>query len=166
MSAIGRVTSINRSDGGVPKLPVPSADITSNGVAGDRQRNLKYHGGPDRAVCLLAQEIIDFFAAQGHPIRPGSTGENITIAGLPWATLVPGVRLALGATVALEITSYTAPCSNIAKSFTAGEIGCLDQQKNPGMARLYARVLVPGTLSVGDLVLITTSGRQRIADIR
>lgn len=156
MTAVGRVTSLNRSDGGVPKLPVSSSEVTAAGLVGDRQRNLKYHGGPDRAVCLLAQEIIDDLAAQGHPIRPGSTGENLTIAGLDWSPLVPGVRLTLAGSVVLEITSYTAPCSNIAKSFLGGAIANLDQHKNPGRARLYARVLTPGTVTVGDPVVIST----------
>lgn len=155
MITIGRITSLNRSDGGVPKMPITSVEITATGLTGDRQRNLKFHGGPDRAVCLLAQEIIDDLAAQGHPIRPGSTGENLTIAGLDWSTLVPGVRLTLGAGVVLEITSYTAPCSNITKSFLGGAIANLDQHKNPGRARLYARVLTPGTVTVDDPVVIS-----------
>ncbi len=150
----GTITALNISPGGVPKLPVPSVEITSAGLIGDRQRNLKVHGGPDRAVCLLAQEIIDDLAAKGHPIRPGSTGENITIAGLDWAALKPGDRLSLGRTVLLEITSYTAPCGNIAKSFLGGAIDCLDQKKNPGQARLYARVLVTGTVAVADVVTL------------
>jgi len=146
------ITGLQRSNGGVPKLPVTSVDITTAGLVGDRQRNIKIHGGPDRAVCLLAQEIIDDLAALGHPICPGSTGDNITIAGLAWSSLTPGTRLTVANRVVLEITSYTAPCRNISKSFIAGAIECLDQQKNPGRARLYARVLIPGTLTVGDLV--------------
>lgn len=152
----GRITSLNRSDGGLPKLPVASVEITAAGLIGDRQRNLRYHGGRDRAVCLLAQEIIDDLAAQNHPIRPGSTGENITIAGLDWSAVKPGTRLTLGGTVVLEITSYTAPCKNIATSFLDAETACLDQKKNPGRARLYARVLIPGTVAVGDPVVINS----------
>ena len=152
MTTIGRITSLTRSDGGVPKLPISSAEITTAGLTGDRQDNLKYHGGPDRAVCIFAQEIIDDLAAKGHPIYPGSTGENITISGLNWSQLKPGSQLNLAGTVILEITSYTAPCSKIAKSFSAGEIGSLDQEKNPGRSRLYTRVLKSGTVAVGNAV--------------
>jgi MOSC domain-containing protein YiiM len=154
MTTVGRITSLTRSDGGVPKLPVISGHLTAAGLVGDRQQNLKYHGGPDRAVCLLAQELIDDLAAQGHPIRPGSTGENITIAGLNWSTITPGTRLMIAGTVILEITSYTAPCSKIAKSFIAGAFDALDQEKNPGRSRLYARVLKPGTITVGESVSV------------
>ncbi len=152
MTTVGRITSLTRSDGGVPKLPITSAEITTAGLTGDRQHNLKYHGGPDRAVCLLAQEIIDDLAAKGHPIYPGSTGENITISGLNWSQLTPGSQLNVAGTVILEITSYTAPCSKIAKSFRAGEIACLDQEKNPGRSRLYARILKSGSIAIGDAV--------------
>lgn len=152
----GSITSINISSGGVPKLPVPSVEITASGLTGDRQRNLKFHGGPERAVCLLAQEIIDGLIAQGHPIRPGSTGENLTIAGLDWSVLEPGSRLQMGSTVVIEITSHAKPCSQIAGSFRDGAIGCLDQKLNPGRSRLYARVLTPGTVAVGDPVMIST----------
>lgn len=152
----GKITGLQVSNGGVPKSAISTAEITAGGLIGDRQRNLKVHGGPDRAVCLLAQEIIDDLAAKGHPIRNGSTGENITIAGLDWAALKPGDRLSLGNTAVLEITSYTAPCGNIAKSFIGGAIDCLDQQKNPGRARLYARVLTPGTVTLADPVTLIT----------
>jgi MOSC domain-containing protein YiiM len=157
MTAVGRVTSINRSDGGVPKFPVSSAEITIAGISGDRQKNLKFHGGPDRAVSLLAQEVIDGLLAQGHPIRPGSTGENLTIAGLEWSALVPGSRLRLGSTAMLEITSHAKPCSKIAASFRDGAIACLDQRINPGRSRLYARVLTPGPVMVGDVVTVVAA---------
>ena len=71
------VHQINVSDGGVPKLPVLEATVSNKGVDGDRQRNLKFHGGPDRAICVYSLELIEQLQEEGHPIDPGSSGENL-----------------------------------------------------------------------------------------
>lgn len=104
MPQIGRVVQINVSDGGVPKLPVPLAQVTALGIVGDRQQNLKYHGGPDRALCLWSLEVIETLQSEGHPIAPGCAGENLTLAELDWPSLVPGSQVQLGDQVCLEIT--------------------------------------------------------------
>ena len=75
------VHQISVSDGGVPKKPVLAARVTEQGVEGDRQRNLKLHGGADRAVCLFSLELIERLQDEGHPIEPGFSGENLTLAG-------------------------------------------------------------------------------------
>ena len=54
----GRIFQLNVSDGGVPKLAVREAVLTSEGLEGDRQQDLRYHGGPQRAVCLFALERV------------------------------------------------------------------------------------------------------------
>src|SRR5687768_6969799 len=92
----GWVVSIHVSNGGVPKLEVPSARVTAAGVEGDRQRNLKHHGGPDRALCLYSFELIQALQAEGHPIVPGSIGENVVVAGIDWRRMLPGTRVRLG----------------------------------------------------------------------
>ncbi len=79
---MGSLHQISVSDGGVPNRPVPEAKITVDGVSGDRQRSPKIHGGRDRAVCLFSLEVIEALRAEGHPIEPGCTGENVTLAGL------------------------------------------------------------------------------------
>ncbi len=145
-----RVFRINVSNGGVPKLPVPRAEISSSGVAGDRQNNLEFHGGPDRAVCLFSLERIMALQAEGHPVFPGSTGENLTVSGLDWDEIVPGMRLKVGEAVILEVTSYTTPCKTIGMSFADGNSIRISQKAHPGWARLYARVLEPGAISIGD----------------
>lgn len=89
----GRVHQINVSPGGVPKLPVPEAEVMLQGLAGDRQRNRRIHGGPRRALCLYSLEVIDLLRAEGHPIAPGTAGENITISGVDWSDLRPGARI-------------------------------------------------------------------------
>lgn len=65
-----RLLQVNVSPGGVPKLPVPSARVTTLGVEGDRQADATVHGGPHRAVSILAIEAIRRVAAEGHPIAP------------------------------------------------------------------------------------------------
>ncbi|MDE3050208.1 MAG: MOSC domain-containing protein, partial [Nitrospirota bacterium] len=89
------VHQINVSDGGVPKRPVREARVTERGLEGDRQRNLKVHGGPDRAVCLFSLELLERLQDEGHPIDAGSSGENLTLAGLEWELIRPGVVLSV-----------------------------------------------------------------------
>ena len=147
-----RVHQLSVSGGGVPKLPVAQAEVTANGIVGDRQRNRRFHGGPRRAVCLFALEEIERLRAEGHPVAPGTTGENVTVAGLPWERVRPGACLALGGEVVLEVTSYTAPCKNIGPSFRDGDFTRISQKLHPGESRVYARVLTPGIVRTGDPV--------------
>ena len=150
----GRVHQISVSDGGVPKHAVLGAVVDAQGVSGDRQRDLRHHGGPDRAVCLLALEVIERLAAEGHPIVPGSTGENITVAGLDWDAVQPGTRFVFAGGVELQVTSWAVPCRNIAGSFADGGIARLHADADPRSSRAYARVLRGGTLGVGEAVRI------------
>jgi MOSC domain-containing protein YiiM len=149
----GRLDSINISNGGVPKLPTAEAAITAAGVAGDRQLDLRFHGGPLRAVSLFSAERIAAMQAEGHSIAPGTTGENLTVSGLDWSLVLPGACLEI-AEVRLEITAYAAPCSNISGSFAGGDIARISQKRNPGWSRVYARVLTPGHVRVGDTVTL------------
>jgi MOSC domain-containing protein YiiM len=148
----GRIFQLNRSDGGVPKLGVREAFLDANGLEGDRQKDLRYHGGPERALCLFPLELILELQAEGHAVFPGSVGENVTVYGLRWARIEPGTRLSLGDEALVEITSYTAPCKTIAASFADGDFKRISQKVRPGDSRLYARVLRPGRLAVGDSV--------------
>ncbi len=148
------VHQINISDGGVPKLPVSEAKVTEAGIAGDRQRNLKVHGGPDRAICLYSLELIERLQDEGHSIDSGSAGENLTLAGLEWEKLGPGMQLTIGPDVRLEIVSYCAPCEWNARWFRSGEFARISQKKNPGWSRLYARVLAEGIVRPGDAIEI------------
>lgn len=150
----GTIFQLNCSDGGVPKVPVREAQLTPTGLACDRQAHLKIHGGPERALCLYALEHITALQDEGHPIFPGSIGENLTIVGLDWKTLAPGTRLALGDEVVIEITSYAGPCQTIAGSFLDRKFKRISQKTHPGESRLYARVIKTGTLAAGQKVRV------------
>jgi MOSC domain-containing protein YiiM len=149
----GRVTGLQRSGGGVPKLPVQRAMVRAGGMEGDKQANRRFHGGPDRALCLYAQERLDALAAEGHPVERGTLGENVTIAGLRWEEVRPGAQLRLGG-VPVEVTGFAAPCGKIAFGFADGSSARVGQKVNPGWSRVYVRVLAEGELAVGDPVVL------------
>ncbi|NTW98204.1 MAG: MOSC domain-containing protein [Oscillochloris sp.] len=156
---LGRIVQVNVNPlGGVPKRPVPAAEITVEGVVGDRQRDLRAHGGPSRAVSLFAIERIAALRAEGHPISPGSAGENLTVSGISWDQIQVGDRLRVGDWVELEITGYAAPCDTIADSFADGEFARISQKRHPGWSRLYASVRSPGEVRPGDPVEIISLG--------
>lgn len=145
---------ISVSNGGVPKLAVTQARVTKDGVEGDRQRNLKVHGGPDRAVCVYSLELIEALRKEGHSIVPGSAGENFTIAGLEWTRVMPGTKLRVGDVVRLEVLSYTSPCDHNACWFKDEDFSRISQKKHPGWSRVYARVLSEGVVKQGDPVVV------------
>jgi MOSC domain-containing protein YiiM len=150
---MARIVSVNVNPaGGVPKHPVAEALVTRQGVRGDHQRNRRYHGGPERAVCLFSHERILALQAEGHPIVPGASGENLTVGGLDWASLQPGDCLAIGESLRIQISSYTVPCSNIAAAFEGGAFKRISEKLHPGWSRLYARVLQEGIVRPGDPV--------------
>ena len=149
----GVLVSINISDGGVPKRPIQEGRVGVNGVAGDRQRDLRYHGGPGRAVCLYSLEIIQALQAEGHPIDIGSAGENLTLSGVDWDAMIPGRRVRVGA-VLLELTRYAHPCSKLVPYFLDGEFTRISQKVHPGSSRLYSCVLEESVVRPGDPVEI------------
>jgi MOSC domain-containing protein YiiM len=150
----GILHSINVSDGGVPKLPRDWARVHTSGVEGDRQEDRRFHGGPDRAVCLYSLELIEALQGEGHPIVPGSIGENLTLHGLDWTEVRPDARVEIGEVV-LEVTRATSPCHKIAAAFTEGDFTRVSRKAHPGWSRFYARVLREGLVSVGDRVVLT-----------
>lgn len=144
------VHRINVSDGGVPKLPVESAVALTDGLDSDRQANPRFHGGPTRAISMLGLDVIERLRAEGHPIEPGSTGENLTVAGVDWATVPVGTTFHLEGGVVLEALSFAVPCNNIRDSFRDGEIALFHADQHPGNARIYARVVVEGPIRTGE----------------
>jgi MOSC domain-containing protein YiiM len=148
----GKIFQLNISAGGVPKLPVQEGIVTELGLVGDEHRFPEIHGGPERALCLFSLEKILELQAEGHPIFPGSAGENVTVAGIDWQAVQPGMRMALGEEVEIEITSFTSPCNTILGSFVDGNYKRISQKVHPGWSRVYSRVLRGGRIEVEQKV--------------
>jgi MOSC domain-containing protein YiiM len=108
----GTLVQLSVSPGGMPKLAVPSAQVTREGVAGDWQQNRKYHGGLDRAICIYSVELYDWLREEGIDLQWGSVGENFTTQGIELGELSAGSRLRVGKCV-IEITKVRVPCRNL-----------------------------------------------------
>lgn len=152
-SASGSVAQLNRSGGGVPKLPVDAVDVGFGGLVGDVQATRVHHGRPWQALCLWSAEVIDEIASEGHPIRRGAAGENVTIAGIDWSTMRAGLVLDIGS-VRCQLSAPAEPCTKNAQWFVDGRIGRMDHELHPGSSRWYAAVTRPGSIAVGDAVIV------------
>lgn len=157
MSDEGRIAQVSVSPGGVPKRAVATGTVTALGLEGDAH-HYRFHGGPERALCLFALERIRELQAEGHAVTPGAMGENVTVEGLDWSRVSPGTRLALGDTVLIEVTRYTRPCAKIASLFRGRDIARVSHERHPGSSRVYGRVLRAGDIRAGDPVRLLASG--------
>jgi MOSC domain-containing protein YiiM len=150
---MGSVVQLNVSDGGVPKLPVPQLDVSGRGATGDRQAARQHHGRPFQALCLWSLEVIDGLRAEGHSVGPGLAGENVTVQGIDWAALRPGVRLRVGEVLA-EVSAWASPCKKNAGWFVDRDFNRMDHGRHPGWSRAYAWVREPGAICPGDPVVV------------
>lgn len=140
--------------GGVPKPSVDSIDVETLGIKGEIIRDKKHHGGVDKAVCLLTQDVLQQLQDDGHPIVGGSTGENILI-DVPFDSLLPGIQIEFRE-VKLEITMAASPCKTIGDSFINQNFNAISDKKYPGRTRWYARVLVEGTVQQNEQLTINS----------
>lgn len=158
---MGTIVQVNISPGGLPKRPVAEAFIAALGVEGDRQAHSDIHGGPRKAILLIAAETVEALAARGYPVTFGSLGENLTTRGLALRDLRIGDRLRAGGAL-VEITQPRGPCTQLdvyGSSIKAEIYDPLVQARDPssprwGMSGFYACVLQPGAVRPGDIIAV------------
>ena len=68
-------------------------------------------------MSIYSLELIEQLQLEGHPIAPGTAGENVTVRGVDWREVVPGRRLSLGE-AEIEVTSFALPCTTIEARFS------------------------------------------------
>ena len=153
----GRVASVNVSQGGVPKRPIPRAWVTRLGLEADGHFEPEpIHGGLVGAVCMYSVESIGRVAADGHTAFPGAYGENLTLEGIELGELGPGDRLTIGNHgLVIELTKHAAPCQTQGHWFVDRRIARISPKTNPQDARWYASVVTEGWVAQGDRVEVT-----------
>jgi MOSC domain-containing protein YiiM/GNAT superfamily N-acetyltransferase len=149
----------------VPKLPVDRAWVGTLGLVGDAHRDHTVHGGPHQAVCLYGIEAIERLQSEGHPVEPGSVGENLTTTGIEWSLLPVGSRARIGDELELEVSSSTTPCKTQTHNFRDGHFSRISIALHPSDSRMYARVLREGEVRPGDqITILPPASDSRAAD--
>lgn len=148
----GIVVGVHGSPGGVPKVAMDEASVGLRGLSGDRQKARVHHGRLWQAVSIWSNEVINGLRREGHHVRPGAAGENLTVSGIDWADVRPGARLQVGHDLLLELTAWATPCAKNAQWFTDGDPSRMDHDRHPGWSRAYAAVLRDGLVRPGDRV--------------
>jgi len=157
----GSIVQINVSLGGIPKRPILSGMITPLGLAGDAHAHPQIHGGPEKAVLLIAAEVIDELKSRGYPLFYGALGENLTTRGLDYRQLRIGQQLRAGAAL-LEIAKVRGPCAALDIYGPSIKQEIYDAQAKAGdtssprwgMSGFYARVLQGGAVHPDDIISI------------
>lgn len=142
------VIAVCVSTGGVPKLPVESAEVGVDGLAGDGHDHPK-HGGPRRAVLIQDIELLEDLKSEGYDVGPGIIGENITARGLDVQNMSPGDRLIFsdGGPV-LELTEVRRPC------FVLDKIHPTIKEAAVGRCGFLAKVAKTGSLKPGQKISV------------
>jgi MOSC domain-containing protein YiiM len=157
------------------KQTVPSVSLVAGlGVDGDahsgvtvkhRSRIARDPSQPNlRQVHLVHVELLEGLRLQGHPVQPGSIGENLTTSGLDLLALPQGTKLHIGADAVVVITGLRNPCSQL-NNFSAGLTeAVLDRTPDGQLIRksgVMGVVETSGTVMAGDpITVVFPTGAQ------
>jgi len=135
---------------GIRKGPVERGHVGALGLAGDVVADDENHGGLDQALYLYSSEDYAWWAGElGAVPEPGTFGENLTLSSFGSGEVRIGDRFRIGP-VLVEATAPRIPCAVFATRMgQRGWVRRFAAARRPG---IYARVLEPGEVAVGDAV--------------
>jgi MOSC domain-containing protein YiiM len=135
---------------GIYKEPVEGrVHLRTLNLDGDRQADLKVHGGPTKAVYAYPSEHYDFWRAELPDMQLpwGMFGENFTTHGLEESHVNIGDRFRVG-TAELMVTEPRMPCYKLGIKF--GRTDILKRFLRSGRTGFYFSVTSEGTVEAGD----------------
>lgn len=144
---------------GIFKEPTPGVvPVHKLGLAGDKQADLRVHGGPRKAVYAYPAEHYAYWTdLLGMPELPwGMFGENLTVEGLHEESVSIGDLYRAG-TALLEVTQPREPCYKLALKF--GRPDMVKRFAASGRSGFYFSVREEGELQTGDAIELVERGR-------
>ena len=131
------------------KSPVSGpVHVGRTNLDGDRQADLRVHGGPDMAIlCYSADHYPAWRAELELPeMGPGGFGENFTVEGLDEWTACIGDVYSIGKVV-VQVSQPRGPCFKIGYRWQRADL--LRKVEESGRHGWYLRVLVEGSVEAG-----------------
>ena len=155
------IVQVSISPGGLPKRAIPEGFITPLGIAGDLHARPNIHGGSQKAILIIAAEVVDALVARGYPLFYGALGENLTTRGLAVKDIRIGDWIRAGGAL-LEVTQPRGPCTQLDIYGDALKYEVYDQRvkawdhESPrwGMSGFYASVVTPGPVAAQDMISV------------
>ena len=147
---------------GIFKVPVKGRVVLQKlNLKGDRQADLKVHGGIDKAVYAYPMEHYEYWRREltGDDLTFGQFGENFTVEGLLEDDVHIGDVFRIG-TALVEVSQPRVPCFKLGlkmgiptfpKQFLASE-----------RSGFYLRVLEAGEVGAGDVIERVKVGPKRL----
>ncbi|MFL5735567.1 MAG: MOSC domain-containing protein [Chloroflexia bacterium] len=146
---------------GIFKEPVEGrVAVRQHNLQGDRQADLKVHGGPKKAVYAYPAEYYAFWREQfpDMDLPWGMFGENLTVEGLLDDTVRIGDRFQVGS-AQLVVTQPRLPCHKLALKF--GREDMLKRFLESGFTGFYFSVLTEGEVGAGDPIVLLDRDEDR-----
>lgn len=119
-------------------------------VEGDRQADLRVHGGPDKAVYAYDLSAYEHWRRElGRELPFGQFGENLTVEGMPETEVRIGDVYRVG-NARLQVSQPRSPCYKLAMRM--GSPAFLRTFLESGRTGFYLRVLEEGDIGAGDAI--------------
>jgi MOSC domain-containing protein YiiM len=138
---------------GIYKEPVAGpVRIRTLNLDGDRQADLRVHGGRDKAVYAYPSEFYELWSRERPELAfgPGMFGENLTTEGLLDSDVSIGDRFRVG-TAELVVTQPRLPCFKLGIKMGRDEF--VTEFLKRGLYGFYLGIVREGEVEAGDSIV-------------
>jgi len=122
-------------------------------LEGDRQADLRVHGGSEKAVYVYPSEFYALWERERPELEvgPGAFGENLTTEGLVDDDMGIGDRLLIG-TAEVVVTQPRIPCFKL--GIKLGRDAFVTEFLDRGLLGFYLAVVREGRVAAGDPIVV------------
>jgi len=144
------------------KKPVEGrVKVNQLNLEGDRQADLRVHGGPSKSVYVYPGEHYEKWRAElpEHEFEPAQFGENLTTEGLLETEVFIGDKFRIG-TAEFGVTEPRMPCSKLGVRFGRKDI--IKKFLQSRRSGFYLTVLKLGELEAGNEIEFISRDENKV----